>query len=362
MKEPIRVLHILQRMEAAGVQTFLMNIYRQIDRSKVQFDFLVHYDAPEFFDKEIEELGGKVYRLSFREDYNLIKYIRNLNSFFNEHKEFRIVHGHMHSLGAIYLNIAARHGVPVRIAHSHTNNTQNDFKKYFKLIMNNLYSKYSTDLFACSEAAGKYMFKNKAFKIINNAIDSDRFIFSMKTRDLKRKELGIEDKFVIGCVGRFEKQKNQKFSIQIFEEFNKKYPDSVLILIGSGSMEIEMKELVKNKGLENYIIFLGNRKDINELYQAMDVFLFPSLFEGLGIVAVEAQASGIPVVCTDTLPKEIDITPLINRISLDCSINKWCSLIEKSYENENKYKNMKSYIEKAEYDIKILAKKLSNFI
>lgn len=361
MNKPIRVLHVLQRMEAAGVQVLLMNIYRNIDRTKVQFDFLVHYTEKQFYDEEIEMLGGHIYRLSVREDYNLIKYCADLNTFFNEHTEYKIVHGHMHFLGAIYLYIASKHGVPVRIAHSHTNNVQKDAKKLIKAIMNNLYGKYATNLFACSSEAGKYMFGESQFRVINNAIEIGKFEFKQENRIRLRKELNIDDKFVIGCVGRFEIQKNQKFSLKIFEEILKINPASVLLFIGSGSMEKEIKYIAYKKNIESSVIFLGNRSDVAELYHAMDVFLFPSIFEGLGIVGVEAQAAGTPIVCTDTLPREINISPLIYRISLNESPEKWAKKVEEAANNVMAHTDMKKFIVDANYDISLLAKEMQDF-
>lgn len=361
MTEPIRVLHILQRMEAAGVQTLLMNIYRKIDRTKVQFDFLVHYKERQFFDDEIEALGGKIYRLSVREDYNFFRYYRELNLFFKHHKEYKIVHGHMHSLGAIYLHVAKKHGIKVRIAHSHTNNTQHDFKRVFKLIMNRLYAHNATKLFACSKSAGIYMFGKRNFEVINNAIITDRFIFSENIREKKRRELGVEKKIVVGCVGRFEKQKNQLFSIRIFETLYKIDPRVFLLFVGTGSMEEEIKELVKKKKLSDSVVFLGNRNDVAELYQAMDVFLMPSLFEGLGIVGIEAQAAGTPMVCTDTLPCEINVTPLIKRVSLDASVEKWSDAIIEISRHPLTHSNMKKYIVDAHYDMDSLVKRIQKY-
>ena len=360
-KKPIRVLHVLQRMEAAGVQTLLMNLYRSIDRSKVQFDFLVHYKEHQFFDDEIEALGGKIYRLSVREDYNFIKYCKELDAFFEEHSEYKIVHGHMHSLGAIYLHYAKKHGVPVRIAHSHTNSTQNDAKKFVKQIMNSLYKKDATDLFACSEAAGKYMFGDENFTVINNAILTDNFLFSQAKRDEKRKELGVENKFVIGNVGRFELQKNQKYLVDVFSVLHEMIPESKLLLIGTGSMLEEVKKKVNEMGLNSAVSFLGNRKDVAELYMAMDVFAFPSLFEGLGIVGVEAQAAGTPCVCTDTLPKEISVTPLLYRLPLKNGVDNWAKKIIEAKENSYAHSNMKQYIVDSNYDMTALAKQLEEF-
>lgn len=229
------------------------------------------------------------------------------------------------------------------------------------MLMNRLYAMDANVLFACSEEAGKYMFGKKKFEVINNAIITDNYTFCESTRNRKRRELGIEDKFVIGSIGRFELQKNQKFSIEVFETIKDICPDAVLILIGSGSMVEEIRRFVAQKGLEKCIFFLGNRRDVAELYQAMDVFLMPSLFEGLGIVAVEAQAAGTPVVCTDTLPKEINVSPLINRVSLSAQAEEWAKIILKAAENPNCHCNMKNYIMANDYDMDVLAKKMQNF-
>lgn len=361
MEEPIRVLHILQRMEAAGVQTFLMNLYRCIDRTKVQFDFLVHYTEKQFFDDEIEKLGGRIYRFSVREDYDFLKYYKELQYFFKQHSEYKIVHGHMHSLGSIYLHVAKINKIPVRIAHSHTNSTQNDWKKYIKILMNRMYAYNANKLYACSRTAGEYMFRNRAFEIINNAIITDKFIFEDKKRKAKRRELNIEDRFVIGCVGRFEKQKNQVFSLAIFEKVLLKVPKAILLFVGTGSMYEEIEELVREKGLFEKVVFLGNRRDVADLYQAMDVFLMPSLFEGLGIVGIEAQASGTPIVCTDSLPEEIDVTPLVHRVSLSKMPEYWAQQVVYASANKLAHCDMKEYIVKANYDMSRIAKEMERF-
>ena len=313
MNEPIRVLHVVQRMEAAGVQTLLMNIYRNIDRNKVQFDFLVHYTEPQFYDEEIKKMGGKLYKLSVREDYNFLKYKHDLDLFYKEHKEYKIVHGHMNSLGAIYLNAAEKASVPVRIAHAHSNKTiyRIAIIKYLKIFITEQYANHATDLFACSEDAGKYMFRDKPFTVINNAIDSDLFKAEPEIRDKIRNDLRLNNNFIIGHVGRFHPQKNQLFLIDIFYEIKKIRSNAKLILVGSGENEIEIRSKITKLELEKDILFLGNRSDMNIVYQSFDVFAFPSIHEGLGIAAIEAQAAGIPTVCTDTLPKEINVTPLI---------------------------------------------------
>lgn len=362
MSEPIRVLHILQRMEAAGVQTLLMNLYRKIDRNKVQFDFLVHYSAPQFFDEEIEKLGGRIYRMTVREDYNFIKYCKELDEFFRDHKEYRIVHGHMHSLGAIYLYYAKKHNVPTRIAHAHTNSTQKDFKQIPKLIMNKLYKKNATELFACSRDAGLYMFGDSQFSVINNAIISDAFIFDSIRRENKRNELAIlPDTFTVGAVGRFELQKNQLFAVEVFKRIHEINSNSVLLLAGSGSMESKVRARVDELGIKNSVIFLGNIKDVADLYMSLDVFLLPSLFEGLGIVGVESQAAGTPTLCTDTLPDEINVTPLIYRLPLTAGVDEWAREAIEASQNSYAHTNMKKQIENSGYDMQKLSERIQNY-
>ena len=234
MGEPIRVLHILQRMEAGGTQALLMNIYRKIDRTKVQFDFWVVYKEKQFYDDEIESMGGHVYKLSFREDLNLPKFQKDLKNFFKQHHEYQIVHCHAYTIGYFCLKAAKKAGIPVRIAHSHNNETVHDIKYLPKLFMQRLFTLNATDLFACSEEAGKYLFKDKPFRVLKNAIDSQQFIANENTRREVRQELGLENKFVVGHVGRLHPQKNHDFLIDVFAEIKKKQPDAELILVGTG--------------------------------------------------------------------------------------------------------------------------------
>lgn len=181
-QNPIRVLHIVQRMEAAGVQSFIMNIYREIDKKKVQFDFLTHYAERQFYDDEIEKMGGRIYRLTVREDKNLIKYQWDLKDFFASHPEYKIVHGHMDSLGFFYLGAAKKAGVPVRIAHAHTIIENGNLIKKIRHRLNRLYKINATFLAACSKEAGIYMFGSNDFKVIHNPIEVDKFTYSPEMR------------------------------------------------------------------------------------------------------------------------------------------------------------------------------------
>lgn len=356
-KEPVRVLEVCQRMEAAGVQSFLMNMYRNIDRDKVQMDFLVHYKEHQFFDDEIERMGGRIYRFSVREDYNLIKYWRELKRFFIEHPEYHIIHGHMDTLGAFYLKCAKRGGVQVRIAHAHNDSVQKGIKRPFRLIMIRLYKKYANYLMACSENASRFMFGNSQCMIINNAIDTRKYGYNLEIRAKKRKELGIVDEFVIGNVGRFHVQKNQIFLIDIMKELISINPNVKLFLIGSGEMENEIRSKIEKGELSKYISILKNRADVNELYQAMDMFILPSLYEGLPVSGIEAQTAGLPCVFSSEITLKADITGNVTFISLEENAKKWANEIQKIYKGFLR-KNVNEKIKKAGYDANLEAKKL----
>lgn len=361
MEKPIRVLHVLQRMEAAGVQTLLMSIYRNIDRSKVQFDFLVHYKEEQFFDKEVEALGGRIYKFSVREDHNVIKYLRELKDFFYNHPEYKIVHGHMPVLGLFYLKAAYKAGVQTRIAHAHTDRSYNSVKGYISSVMKRLYPVFANHYFACSQSAGNHVFKNKNFEIIKNAIMTERFVYNEQKRLDKRQELNINDKLVVGHAGRFAEHKNHAFLIDVFSEIVKIRPDSVLLLIGGGELKEEIKQKVKLLNLEEKVKFMGIRADVNELYQAMDVFVFPSIFEGLGIVNIEAQASGVLTVCSTAVPDEANISPNYMAISLDEPAENWARMILERVQAGVEREKADKYVVEAGYDAKTLAKRMQNF-
>lgn len=351
MKEPIRVLHILQRMEAGGTQALLMNIYRKIDRSKIQFDFLVVYQEEQFYDRKIPELGGRLYKLSFREDLNLLKFRRDLDRFFSEHKEYRIVHCHAYTFGYFCLKAAEKHGVPVRIAHSHSNEAVRDVKYLLKRFMQKLFCLHATHRMACSQEAGKYLFKDREYTVLPNAIDSGRFIAEDEIRADVRKELGVENRFVIGHVGRFQPEKNHEFLLEVYREVLKSKPDAVLLLIGKGALKERIREEVNRCGLTDSVLFLENRNDMFRLYQAMDVFVFPSRFEGLGIVAIEAQAAGIPLICSEGLPPETEITELYVRLQLQEGAGKWAETAIRIAENPAAHTNMQQRIIDAGFDM-----------
>lgn len=351
----IRILHVVPNMQQGGIENFLMNIYRNIDRKKVQFDFLVHYKKRFFFDDEIEKLGGKIYRFSIREDNNLIKYIRDLDKFFKEHKEYKIVHGHMGSLGGIYLHVAKKNGVPIRIAHSHGAAHLKTIKGYIKSILFKFFRMPANVYWACSTEAGKFIFgKRTKFELIPNAIDMEKFKYNIFIRNEVRNDLKLNNKLVIGNVGRFNLQKNHSFLLDIFAELHKISPNAILLLIGNGELEKNIKDKINKLNLNNDVKLLGIRNDVNRIYQAMDLFLMPSLFEGLPLTGVEAQVSKLKCFFSDAITKEVAITNNVKFIPLSLSAKEWAEIILK----EAQYNRELVNIENDRFDITKLSKEL----
>lgn len=352
----LRILNIVPNMRAAGIETFIMNVYRNIDRTKIQFDFLVHSQERQFYDDEIEQLGGKIFRLTYKDDKNFIKYIKDLNTFFKQHKEYNIVHGHMQSMLPVYLMIAKRNNVNIRIAHSHNNSYEKSFKGFILHIISRFTKYYSTNNFACSCDSGRYMFGKKIFEVVSNGINVDNFKFNKKIRDKYRDDLNLNDKFVIGHVGRFEKQKNHDFLIDIFANIVEQKENSVLLLIGEGKTKKKIKEKIDDLNLTDKVIFLGIRDDINNLMQSMDVFVLPSLYEGLGIVLIEAQSAGLNCFTTkDKVAKETNVSDNIKYIQLNNNSEEWAKEILSSKNNERS--NDINMIKK-DFDIKNVAHNL----
>ena len=356
MGQPIRILHVVTKMDAAGIETLLMNIYRNINHDKVQFDFLTHRSEKGFYDDEILELGGRIYNVPPINPLKHKQYLNSLDNFFNIHKEYKIVHSHVNTYSMYALRAAKRARVPIRIAHSHIANVPLDLKTPFRIYTKSKLKKQSTHNFACSEMAGEWLYGPKSitkenFKIINNSINASAYIFNEEIRKKNRTEMGLEKKFVIGHIGRFNKQKNHDFLIDIFKIIHEKEPNSVLMLIGIGELQDRIKKKVIDLGLHNSVIFIGVSSNVNELLQVMDVFVFPSIYEGLGIVVVEAQAAGMQCIVSDRIPNEAFITDLIEGMPLKSSAESWALKILK-HDNDYKRRNTYEVVSSSGYDIK----------
>ena len=355
---PIRVLQIVTTMNRGGLETMLMNYYRHIDRSKVQFDFLVHRQEEGDYEKEILSLGGKIYRVPALNPFSL-GYYKSLNLFFDEHNEYNIVHCHLDCMSAIPLSVAKKHGVAHRFAHAHNKSQDKDLKYPIKLLCKRLIPFFANDLFACGKEAGAWMFNGRVFTVINNAIDASRFIFIESMRHIKREELNLNESFTVCHVGRFNPQKNHSFIIDVFNQLLKIEPQAKLLLVGNGDGLSAIKGKVNSFNIEKSVQFLGVRSDISELLMAADAFIFPSLYEGLGIVGIEAQASGLPCFFSDRVPKECKVTDDVVFISLEKSPSYWAEQIYKC--RQHRRSNNYEHIKNAGYDICNKAEWLEDF-
>ena len=356
---PIRILHVVTYMGRGGLETMIMNYYRHIDRTKVQFDFLVHRDFRADYDDEIESLGGMIYRLPRLVPWSR-KYNAALDLFFVAHPEYRIVHVHQDCLSAVIMKAAQRHGVPVRIAHSHNNNQEKNLKYLIKLYYMRQIPGCATELFACGRDAGDWMFGGVPYRILNNAIDAQKYVFSPEIRNQMRRTLQIdENTLVIGNVGRFHPQKNHAFLLDIFAEVKQMQPNSLLILVGDGHLREELQAKVNTLGINDSVIFTGVRSDVHALMQAMDVFVFPSLFEGLPVTLIEAQAAGLPCLISSSIPIECRKTDLVTPIPLTRSPADWArEVLQKA---GTVRENMLPQIQQSGFDIRENAVFLQNF-
>ncbi len=363
-EKPIRIAHIIGKWVGGGVESVVMNYYRYIDKNKIQFDFICDSDSTNIPYEEIERLGGKVILVPPYQ--HIFKYNRELSKIFKENN-YKIVHSHINTLSIFPLRIAKKCGIPVRIAHSHSTTNKKEWKKnLIKQLLRPFSKIYATDYFACSELAGRWLFGNKEFDkgnvyILNNAIDIEKFKYDENIRKEVRKELNItDDTLVIGHIGRFVPQKNHTFLIDIFNEVHKERTNSLLLLVGQGPLQEMIKEKVKKLGLDNSVIFLGQRKDANRLYQAMDVFVLPSLYEGLGMVLIEAQYSNLPCVASSEVPEIAKINKNIEFIDLKSQTNKWLKIIKKLI-CDTKLSRSECIIKNNCYDIRKEIKKIEKF-
>lgn len=358
--QPIRVLQVVTHMNRGGLETMIMNYYRQIDREKVQFDFLTHRPESEKkdYNDEILALGGRIFHLPKLNPFSPF-YLKQVHLFFRNHPEYKIIHVHLDCMSSVILKIAEMEGVPVRIAHSHSSSQDKNLKYLLKVIYKQSIKKYATHLFACGETAGKWMFGTDNFQIIPNAIDSGKYLFNLQEREDVRREFALGDSYVIGNVGRFSKVKNQVFLLHILDYIGKEYENVKLVLVGEGECEDYLRQVIKKKGIEEKVIFTGLRTDVHRLLQAMDVFVLPSLYEGVPLALVEAQIAKLPCVVSEKVPLDSKISPNFERLTLKAPISQWVDIIMK-YKNTNKL-NRDETIYISDFDIKKCSNHLQLF-
>lgn len=352
----LRILQSVNIMDRAGLENMLMNYYRNIDRNRIQFDFLTHRPDIGAYEEEIISMGGKVYHAPRLYPQNYPSYFFYMAGFFREHPEYQIVHSHIDAMSSFPLAAAKISRVPVRIAHSHSTKLDKDLKLPIKFAALKLLPGIANQYCACGKQAGKFMFGNREFKIINNAVDLDRFSFNEEVRIQTRQKLGLHDELVIGHVGRFCYIKNQLFLLDVLKDILIKVPNARLMLVGNGEDKEKLVEKAKALGLEDAVILLVDRDDVADLYQAMDIFVMPSLFEGLPMVGVEAQASGLSCLFSDRISSEVLLSDSAHLFTLDKTAADWAEEILSV--DKNRKRSAKEQLREKGYDIKNEAEKL----
>lgn len=366
MAEPVRVLNVLGATGLGGAESRVMELYRALDREKVQFDFLVHTRREGHYSNEIRRLGGNIYSVPRFRLYNILSYRRALGKFFSEHGDYAAVHGHMTSTASIYLPIAKKAGIPVTIAHARSAGVDRGLKGIVtKLVRRKL--KYMADYcFACSAEAGEAVYGKKWMKsgkvwIIPNAIDARRFGYNEAERKKTRAEFGLEGKFVIGHVGRFSFMKNHEYLVNVFAELCKMRDDAVLVLIGKGSLEDKIRRKAGELGLADKVIFLGNKPDVERYYMAFDYFVFPSIFEGFPGSVAEAQAAGLKCLVSDKVTKEAALTELVAYRGIDGPAAGWAAEIMRNAKSALVRNDMSGEIIRQDFDVRGQAAKFEAF-
>ncbi|MEH7224596.1 glycosyltransferase family 1 protein [Bacillus sp. JJ1566] len=362
MGGPIRVLHVVVNMNRGGAETLIMNLYRNIDRSKVQFDFLTCKEG--VFDEEIRQMGGQVHRLPYLTEIGHFGYVNALNKFFKNHNYYKIVHSHMDKMSGFVLRAAKKANIPFRIAHSHNTHSEGGLlAKIYKEYSGGFIKTNASHFFACSSAAAGWLFGRRAKEafVLKNGIEINKFLFSKADRERVRNEFNIsQDILVIGHVGRFNHQKNHVFLIDVFAKYIQIQPKSVLVLVGDGALRSLIEDRVRELNLVNNVLFLGVRPDIHLIIQAFDLFAFPSLHEGLPVTLVEAQGAGLQCLISTEITKEVDLgLDLVQYLPL-AQKDRWVEKIEEISNNKKPRSiNHTAFVKKG-YDIRKTASLIQN--
>ena len=358
----LRVLHSVSNMARAGIETMLMNYYRQMDREQIQFDFLANKPVPGEYDEEIRGMGGRVFVSPGLNPLHYPRYRRFVMDLLRDNPEIRIVHAHNEAMGYYALQSAKDAGIPVRIAHAHNTRIIRDYKYPLKLLCKRLLPGAATDYWSCGRDAGIYYYGQERWQasgfMLRNAIDVSKFALLPERRERLRQLHGLENCFVIGHVGRFNVQKNHSRLLDIFAQIAKELPEARLALIGVGELEQAVKDKASGLGLSDRVLFLGQMGDVSGWYQAMDCFVMPSLFEGLPVVGIEAQAAGLPCFFSDRVTDEVLLSPAARRIPLDAEDGEWARAILAARQAGTDRSQGPAVVRRAGYDIHTEARKL----
>ena len=358
----IRVLHSVSNMDRAGIETMLMNYYRHIDKTKVQFDFLCNKTKPGAYDDEIKSMGGRIFHTPGLNPAKYPKYLSYMKNLFSEYPEYKVVEAHNGALGVYALHAAKRNRIPVRIFHAHGASITKEWKLPIKLVCKALLPSNMNYHFSCGIEAARCYFGDKVveendYELIPNAIEVQRFVFNSHLREQIRRQYGLEGKHVIGHVGRFMAQKNHAFLLDVFAKIAAEDQAAVLVLLGDGELLDTMKKKAEEMQLKDRIVFAGNVGNANEWYNAFDVFVLPSIWEGLPVVGVEAQANDLPSVFSDNVTREIGLSDKAIFISLTAPIEKWVGEIIACMQKKERKDNTVMITEN-HYNIELEAQRL----
>ncbi len=361
----IRILHSVSYMGRGGIETMLMNYYRHIDRSKIQFDFLCNAPNEGAYDKEILDMGGHIFRSPGFNPLKHLEYCRFMSELFASHPEYKIIEAHNGPLGRNALKAAKDAGVPIRIYHAHGAGLKFDLKWPIKYYCKKMLKYSMNEYFVCSIKAGQFYMGDKIMRqgnyhFIPNAIEIDKFLYNIGVRDSLRNKYKLNGKIVVGHIGRFSPQKNHKFLLNVFAEYHRFNPAAYLVLIGDGEMRSRVLQKIESMGLKDSVLFVGSVDNANEWYQAFDLFLLPSLWEGLPVVGIEAQASGLQCIFSSSVTKEVALSQNAHFVSLDAPISEWVDMIKVCVENSRFRTNMTNILIEKHYDIAAEAKLLEN--
>ncbi|MEC0247485.1 glycosyltransferase family 1 protein [Paenibacillus chitinolyticus] len=369
--KPIRILHVVRIMNRGGAETLIMNLYRQVDRSKIQFDFAVSSNEPGDYDSEIGELGGRIITHPHPTTEGIIAFQKSFLNTLRSYGPYQAVHSHVYTFSGFVLKIAKKENIPVRVAHCHTTKDghgNNLLRAMYRWYARKMILTYSNYMIGCSKAAsealfGKNCFSDPRVEVLANGIDLEPYrALSNQIKSEVRSRLGLPvDGRIIGHIGRFSEVKNHKKIIEIFECVAQARPDTQFVLVGDGPLRATVEEDARSKGLEKRIHFMGVRKEIPEILKAMDVFLMPSLFEGVPVVLIEAQASGLPCVVSNTVTKAADLkSSHFKFLNLEDSAEHWADEVIGFLENDlPEWGLREKAIQQAGYDIRAVVNKLS---
>lgn len=357
----IRVLHVLGGLDRGGAETMVMNLYRNIDRETIQFDFVIHTSQKQAYYEEILALGGRIYHFPAFNGKNLFLLKKLWNDFFKDHPEYKIIHSHVRSYASIYFRIAQKNGLKL-IIHSHSTSNGKGLISAVKRVLQFPLRFQADFLMACSTQSGRWLYGKKScqksnYRFVPNGIDMDQYAYSESIATEYREILGLKDKFVLGHVGRFHEAKNHMFLLEVFAGVCERRPDAMLLLVGDGDVREKIESKIKRLGLENKVVMTGSRSDVPQLLQAMDLFVFPSLWEGLPVTVVEAQAAGLPCLISNRITNDVDISALVKRLPIENT----AAWVDEILSVDTDRKDVRDKIKSAGFDVRDVAEALKIF-